>query len=260
MEKFIEFLSHGYKIRGEIHLVDGEATPHTVLLLHGFPGNVGDVLNLGQRLSRCGFNTLVFNYRGTHGSEGTFSLQNTIEDIQAAYAYLHQEQVLREFNLNPNELILGGYSYGGGMALAYAANHPEIKRVFSISGTDHGELAREYERNSALAERISVEFDEMKGPSGPVRLEFRTFKELIQDLSRYDLKLAATALANRDILLIGGWDDFNVMIEHHVLPFYRALVEAKAQKVQIAAFQDNHAFEKSREELAAIVTRWIKSS
>lgn len=260
MKKFIEFLSKGHKIRGEIYLVEGGVTTHTVLLLHGFPGNVGDVLDIGQRLSRHGFSTLIFNYRGTHGSEGTFSFQNTIEDIQAAYAYLHQEQVIRTYKINPNELILGGYSYGGGMALAYAANHPEIKRVFSISGTDHGELAREYKRNSALAERISVEFDEMKGPSGPVRLEFRTFKELIQNLGRYDLKLAATALADRDVLLIGGWDDFNVIIEHHVLPFYRALVDAKAQKVQIAAFQDNHAFEKSKEKLAAIVIRWIKSS
>ena len=260
MKRSIEFLSQGYKIRGEFYLADVGSTTHTALLLPGFPGAVGDVLDLGQRMSKSGINTMTFNYHGTHGSEGTFSFQNTIEDIQAAYAYLHQEQVIREFNLNPNELILGGYSYGGGMALAYAANHPEIKRVFSISGTDHGELAREYKRNSALAERISVEFDEMKGPSGPVRLEFRTFKELIQNLGRYDLKLAATALADRDVLLIGGWDDFNVIIEHHVLPFYRALVEAKAQKVQIAAFQDDHAFERSREELAATVVHWVKSS
>jgi pimeloyl-ACP methyl ester carboxylesterase len=261
MKKPIEFLSQGHKIRGEFHLVEGGATTHTVLLLPGFPGNVEDVLELGQRMSRHGFNTLTFNYRGTHKSEGTFSLQNTLEDIQAAFAYLHQERVIREFQVNTSELVLGGYSYGGGMALAYAANHPEIRRIFSIAGTDHGEFAREYERNPAFAEMISAEFEELKPPTGPVHFEGReAVKELTQNPDPYDLKLGATALADRDILLIGGWDDPNVTIEHHVLPLYRALVEANARKVQIAAFQDNHAFERSREELAAIVIRWVKSS
>jgi len=73
------------------------------------------------------------------------------------------------------------------------------------------------------------------------------------------LRLGANALASRDILLIGGWDDKNVVIEHHALPLYRALVEAKTQKIQIAAFQDDHAFERSREELAETVIHWVKS-
>ncbi|NTV51349.1 MAG: hypothetical protein HGA69_00735 [Desulfobulbaceae bacterium] len=74
------------------------------------------------------------------------------------------------------------------------------------------------------------------------------------------MKHGANALANRDILLIGGWNDMNVIIEQHILPLYRALVDVKARKVQIAAFQDDHAFERSREELAATVVHWVKSS
>jgi pimeloyl-ACP methyl ester carboxylesterase len=254
-------MSKGYKIQGKFYLAVIEPIFATVLLLPGFPGNEDDVLELGQRMSRHGFNTLTFNYRGTHKSEGTFSLQNTLEDIQAASAYLHQERVIREFQVNASELVLGGYSYGGGMALAYAANHPEIKRIFSMAGTDHGEFAREYERNPAMAEMIDAMFKELESPAGPVRFTGKAvIEELVQNPAPYDLRSNAAALADRDILLIGGWDDPNVTIEHNVLPFYRALVEANAREVQIAAFQDNHAFERSREELAAIVIRWVKSS
>jgi len=146
------------------------------------------------------------------------------------------------------------------MALAYAAGHPEIKRIFSIAGTDHDEFAREYMRNSTFSEMIDAMFEELKFPTGPVHFEGKeAIKVLTQNPDPYDLRLSATALANRDILLIGGWDDLNVTIEQHILPFYRALIDANARKLQIIAFQDNHAFERSREELAATVVRWVKS-
>lgn len=92
-------------------------------------------------------------------------------------------------------------------------------------------------------------FDELKAPTGPVRFAgIAAIEELTRNPALYDLRLNATAVANRDILLIGGWDAPYITIEHHVLPLYRALVEASARKVQIAAFQDNHAFERSRAE------------
>lgn len=257
----IDFVSKGYKIQGKFYLTMGEPTFPTVLLLQGFPGNEEDVLELGQRMSQCGINALTFNYRGTYQSEGTYSLQSTLEDISAAIEYLHQEGVIRKFQIDTGKLVLGGWSYGGGMALAYAAAHPEIERVFSIAGTDHGELGREYKRNPACAEMIDAMFEELKSPTGPVRFVGKAvIEELVQNPAPYDLRPNATAVANRDILLVGGWDDPYVTIEHHVLPFYRALVDANARKVQIAAFQDNHAFEKSREELAVIVIRWVKPS
>ena len=82
----VEFDSEGKKIQGKFYSAKGEPHLPTVLLLQGFPGNEDDVLELGQRMSQQGINTLTFNYRGTHQSEGTFSLRNTLKDIQAARA------------------------------------------------------------------------------------------------------------------------------------------------------------------------------
>jgi len=257
----IDFVSRGYKIQGKFYLAVGEPPFATVLLLHGFPGNEEDVLELGHRMSQCGINALTFSYRGTYQSEGTYGLQSTLEDISAAIEYLHHEGVIRKFQIDTGKLVLGGYSYGGGMALAYAATHPEIERIFSIAGSDHGEHAREYERNPAYAAMLDAMFEELKSPTGPVRFMGKAaIGELVQNPAPYDLIPNATMLANHDILLIGGWDDQFNPIEHHLLPLYRMLVAANARKVQIAACQDNHAFERSREELAAIVIRWVKPS
>lgn len=254
----LEFVSAGSKIQGKFHPATGVPPFHTVLMLSGLPGNEDDVLELGQLMSQRGINSLIFNYQGTHQSGGTYSLRNTLKDIQAAIEYLHQDDVIREFKIDTDRLILGGYSYGGGMALTYAANHAEINRIVSIAGTDHGEFVREYMRNSTFAEMIDASFEEMKYPAGPIHFGGKeAITKLMQNPDPYDLRLSAAALANRDILLIGGWDDPNVTIEHHILPFYRALVASNAVRVRLIAFQDDHAFEKSRGELAHIVANWI---
>jgi dienelactone hydrolase len=254
----VEFVSQGCKLRGRFYCALGDPPFPTALLMSGFPGNEIDVLQLGQGLSQHGVNTLIFNYCGTHQSAGTFSMRHTLEDIHAAWLYLHQEEIIGRFRIDTSRLVLGGYSYGGGMALVYAAGRADVKRVLSIAGTDHGELARAYEGSPALAATIDAMFDELKAPTGPVRFEGQaTIEELTQDPAPYDLRRSAAVLANRDILLIGGWDDLNVTIEHHLLPFYRALVASHAPKVHIVALQDDHAFERSREELEQIVADWI---
>ena len=259
MKKPVEFDSAGQRVRGMFYLAEGELPLPTVLLLRGFPAGEGDVL-LGQRMAQLGINTLTFSYRGTGESEGTFSLRNVQQDIHAALTTLHQEGTVRAFKVDTGRLILGGVSFGGGMAFAYAVNHPEIKRIFSIAGDDYGAFARQYQRNPAFAARIDGVFEALWFPSGPVRFAGKgVLEELTQDPAPYDLRLNAAALANRDILLIGGWDDLNVTIEGRILPFYRALVDAGAQNVQIVAFQDDHTFETSREELAALIIRWVES-
>jgi len=259
MRVLVEFVSEGFKICGKLYPAMGEPRLPTVLLLQGFPGNEDDLLGLGERMSRHGINSLTFNYRGTHRSEGTFSLRSTLKDIQAALEYLRQEEVVRRFKIDTGKLVLGGYSYGGGMAFAYAANHPEIKRIFSIAGTDHGEFGREYMRNAEMREMIDAMFEKLKFPTGPVRYSSEMpLEELIKNPAPYDLRLHAAALADRDLLLIGGWDDSNVTIEHHIVPLYRALVNLKAE-VRIAAFQDNHVFSKCRDELTITLVDWMRA-
>jgi dienelactone hydrolase len=256
----ISFQSQGHSLKGKFYQGDTTGRALTLILLQGFPGNQQDVLGLGQKLAIAGVNVFTFNYSGTHKSEGEFTMSNTLTDIQAAYDYLHQSDVVRRFHVDTSRVILGGYSYGGGMALTYASRHPEIRRVVSIAGTDHGEFAREYLRNPQMAQSMDSLFDKLKTPDGPINFEGRgLLKKLAANPTPVDLRLSANDLAPRDILLIGGWDDAQITIDQFLLPLYRSLKKAGANKIRFVALHADHSFRNVREELATELLRWMQS-
>jgi dipeptidyl aminopeptidase/acylaminoacyl peptidase len=256
----------GVVLKGKFHAAAGQGPFATVILLHGFPGNETDVLGLGGRLSAQGINVLTFNYSGTFGSGGLDSFTHTLEDIGAAFAFIHRAETISAYGIDTTRVFLGGWSYGGGMALTYAALHPDVRAVFSIAGTDHGEFMREYERNPEFAKTMDEGFVSLAAPDGPVRFDKGGPPKEIAAIGiehiepALDLRKSAPLLAPKRILLIAGWDDPNVTVDHHILPFYRALQEAQAQNVRLVAFQDDHAFKKSRADIAQVVRDWIAAT
>ncbi len=256
----ITFQTQGHFLKGKFYQGGTTGPTPTLILLQGFPGNQQDVLGLGQKLATAGVNVLTFNYSGTHKSEGEFSMSNTLTDIQAAYDYLHQSDIVRRFHVDTSRVVLVGYSYGGGMALTYASRHPEIRRVISIAGTDHGEFAREYLRNPQMAQSMDSLFDKLKTPDGPINFEGSgLLKKLAANPTPVDLRLSANDLAARDILLIGGWDDAQITIDQFLLPLYRALKKAVATKIRFVTLHTDHSFRNVREELATELVRWMQS-
>lgn len=256
----------GIFLKGKIYAVEEDGLFPSVVLLQGFPGNEKDVLGIGQKLVQVGINVLTFNYSGTYKSQGEFSFDNSQKDIEAAFDFIRRPENILKYKIDTAQIILGGYSYGGGMALTYAANHPEIREVFSIAGNDHGAFMREYNRNPEMKKMIDEMFDELKAQPEKVRFApGGTPKEIaemkfIELNPTYDLQYCATLLAPKDILLIGGWNDQNVSIENIILPLYRALKNEKAKNIKITAFQDNHSFKNSRVELVQMIIEWIKSA
>jgi pimeloyl-ACP methyl ester carboxylesterase len=253
----VEFASQGETVRGTLYLTGRDSSLATVLLLGGFPDdNEEDVLALGERMLQQGINALTFNYRGTHRNGGIFSFANTLQDIEAASDYLRKdERVADPYRIRADWLVLVGLSYGGGLALAYAARHPEIRHVVSIAGTDHGELIRAYRRDPSFAHRLDAWFEKLGFPAGPIHFHGRAAlqEELLRNPDPYDLRLNAPALADRNILMIGGWDDLWITLEDHLLPLYRALVAAGARQVELTAVRDDHNFLQSQEEVARII-------
>ena len=230
----------------------------TVILPQGSPGNEEDVLGLGQHFASNGYNALTFNYSGTQSSEGLSSFADSQLDIAAAYRFLEESE---DLPVDKSRLVLGGWSYGGGMALTYAASHSEVTAAFSVAGTDHGEFMREYIRDADYRSLVDGIFDEMAVPGSPWRLAPdatpREIAERHLDIDAYDLRLAAPSLADRHLLLIGGWHDVNVKVENHLLPLYRVLQSEGARHVSIVAFEDSHGFENVRDELADVILRWM---
>jgi pimeloyl-ACP methyl ester carboxylesterase len=253
----------GVQLKGKFYITEKDGSYPTVILLHGFPGGEGDVLGIGAKLSEAGINVLTFNYSGTHHSEGEFNFDNSQKDIGTAFDFIFKSENIIKFKIDTTHIILGGYSFGGGMALTYAANHPEINEVFSIAGNDHGAAIREYKQNSQRQRMLDNIFDELQSEPEIVRFgSGGTPKELsemniIKSNPTYDLRYCVPLLAPKKILLIAGWDDNNVSIENIVLPLYREFQKENAQNVKIMAVQDDHSFKNSREDLAQIIIDWL---
>lgn len=259
----VTFTSQGHRVRGRLFIpAEGEPSD-VVLLLPGFPGNEKDVLGVGERLVRAGIGVLMFNYRGTYRSEGDYSLPHAQEDIAAAHTFLLREGVPASFRAAAADLVVGGYSFGGGMGLTYTANHPAIRRAFSIAGTDHGTFMRIYERDREFRSLVDEIFGSLAHPQGPVRFAAtqsrpdKTFAGQKLNVQPYDLQRIAPALANRHLLFLWGWDDVNNRIEDHLVPLYRALVRAGASNVRIETFATDHSFSNVQDELAAVIVDWI---
>jgi pimeloyl-ACP methyl ester carboxylesterase len=251
------------KLKGRFYQAGSSGLSVTVILLPGFPGGGTDVFGIGKKLSESGINAVTFNYSGTHQSEGLYNFTNSLSDIKAAYDFIHKPDNIIKYGIDTSKIILGGYSYGGGMALSYAAIHPEIDYIFSVAGTDHGEFMREYNRNTVFAENMDAWFEKLKAPDGPVRFDVFAVpgdiarKEISVVEPMLDLRKAAPMLASREILLIGGWDDAGPTIDHHILPLYRALQKENAAGVKITALQTDHSFKNVRAELGAIIVDWV---
>lgn len=74
-------------------------------------------MGIGKQLSLSGINAVTFNYSGTLKSEGKTNHQNSESDIAAAYKFIHSPGNIRMFKIDTSRIILGGWSYGGGMAM-----------------------------------------------------------------------------------------------------------------------------------------------
>ena len=255
----------GVLLKGKFHVAEGTGFLPTVLLLQGFPGNETDVLGVGKILSESGINTMTFNYSGTFKSQGSTSLENSLLDIKAAFDFLNNSENIKRFKIDTTAIFLGGYSYGGGMALTYSIMHPGIKNVFSIAGVDWGEYYLEYIRNPEFKKTTDASMTKMASMTEQIRFEKGAMPDeitrggIVHLDSAYFLQKSSKTLALKDILIICGWDDPMATIDKYILPLYRALRKEKAQSVQINAFQDGHNFSKSRAELAMVVAKWIKT-
>jgi len=231
----------------------------TVILCHGFPGNNTDVLGLGERLMKEGFNALAFNYRGTWGSEGPLTIANSLEDVISAIRYVKSSFAVREFDVDPSSITVIGYSYGGGMALLGSLNDLAVGRVVYIAGGNLSEVGRMMQQSGDFRRAVLKMVDQGISDSGfrdskPEEL----FAEVFADMNKYDLVKHAEALSYKDILIIGGWSDQENTVEHHILPLFRALQRHGAKQVQIEIFDADHSFTNVRSQLADRIVSWLK--
>lgn len=106
--------------------IPNEHTDKTVILLHGYPADKGNILPSLAFLAEH-YNLLLFDFRYLGESGGVYSTAgaNETKDLAAAIRWLKERGI--------NEIGIWGFSLGGAVALMTAGSFPEVKAVVSES-------------------------------------------------------------------------------------------------------------------------------
>jgi uncharacterized protein len=200
--------SHGAMLNALGYIASGAGPHPVVVLLHGFPGNEKN-LDLAQAIRRDGWDVVYFDYRGSWGSPGNFSFTHSIEDTQAAVAYLRDAANAKKLRSDPAYIVLIGHSMGGFMARYVAAQDPAIKAVGLISAADMGvdrvqslKPGEEKKAVAALAADFAAEGMAPLAGCTPESLA----KEVVANAAAWNIVALAPKLASRPMLVITSDD------------------------------------------------------
>ena len=140
--------SHGVDLNALMYIAPGAGPHPVVILLNGYPGNERN-LDIAQAIRRDGWNVLTFNYRGSWGTSGAFSLMHCAEDASAAIAFLRSPAYAAQLRTDPKRIVLIGHSIGGSLAVYAAARSRSVTAVGMISAAHLRSLGN-LDRDAAL--------------------------------------------------------------------------------------------------------------
>ncbi len=253
----LQLPSHGALLNALVYVAAGAGPHPVVVLLHGFPGNEKN-LDLAQAIRRAGWNVLYFNYRGSWGSPGDFSFTHTMEDTQAAIAFLRDPATAKKLRVDPDHIVLVGHSMGGFMATYGGAEDTKIQAVGIISAANLGGMgsrgntpANPEEAVKKIAASLASEGMAPLAGCTPEGLA----REILANRPKWNFVDYAAKLASRPILVVTSDDG--------LAPAGGALVDAlrKAGDKDVTAVHmtTDHSYSDHRIGLEAAVLKWLDS-
>ncbi len=197
--------------------VYGEGSPGhaAIIVCHGWPGDLGDMLGLAGALRGAGFNVLAFDFRGCGESDrGPVTLgYREAQDVVGAVRFLRERRPGQAQRIG-----VVGLSMGAAAAILAAAGAPEIEAV--VADSSYARLDREVDRV----------FGQFWGPLAPLASSpARWLAERLIGipLSRVSPLEGVAQLSPRPLLIIHGTRDHVTNVED-ARALYRASGEPKA--------------------------------
>ncbi len=90
-----------------------------VLFCHGNAGNIGDLVDVADVISKLGFSVTLFDYRGYGESNGKPGEREMLEDANVCYRYLTQQRGIAK-----ERIIWFGHSLGAAVACRAVVENP----------------------------------------------------------------------------------------------------------------------------------------
>lgn len=124
---------HPVRLEGVLHFPDGGEPWPAAVVCHPHPLGGGTMHNgvvvaIAKALADKGMAALRFNFRGVGGSQGQYD-GGQGEQVDVAGAI---EWILAQPGVDPNRILLAGYSFGAGVGLAYAQTDPRVAAVAAV--------------------------------------------------------------------------------------------------------------------------------
>jgi uncharacterized protein len=254
----IDLRNNGAKLDAKFYSVNRTEKVPTIILLHGFPGNQSSPLGLADKLNSAGFNILVFNYQGSYLSEGSFSFDNSIDNVDAAMNFLLDPGNKMRFNIDTSKIVVCGYSFGATIAIESGIYSNKIRNIISIANDDHSVSLKKVAADSAFRKGYEQFISNSFEPSGPFRGDLKAQMEFyLQNIDRYDLVKNADKLITKKVLFIVGWQDKTSFLEVNTIPLYRKLQQLNAGNISIKGFESDHRFSNVIDDITDTITQWI---
>ncbi len=253
----LSFRSGGSKLNGLMYIANGPGPHPTVVLLHGYAGNERN-LDLAQAMRRAGNNVLYFNYRGTWGSAGEFSVQHALDDVAKALRLVRDKEWAAEYRSDPDRVALVGHSFGGFLGAITTAEDSSVACLAFLAGANVGALGTLARDNDEVKAQLEAGFGaDMDVDGGPINGDAQRFvAELVDHAETYDLQSRAPALATRPLLMVAGERDEALPKADHHDRVVAALRAADAERLTELVFNDDHSFSANRIELARQLVDW----
>ena len=186
--------SDGVKIKGWFIKGNGKGRVPTVIICHGLGANRSDFTELAAGLSRNGYNTLLFDFRGHGESERKASSFGYLEqrDLLGAIRYIKGRK-----DVDAEEIAVYGFSMGGAVAVLTAAETSDIKGVIADSSfTTLREQGERLFKGSLLPSSIFL-----RPITWMYELSFRLDAGKVAPIDRIH------DISPRGVMIIGGGED-----------------------------------------------------
>lgn len=256
----LSFESGGSKLNGLMYVANGPGPHPTVVMLHGYPGNERN-LDLAQAMRRAGMNVLYFDYRGTWGSGGEFSIAHALEDVAKAVERARSEEWASAYRADPDRVALVGHSLGGFLGAITTAEDDRIACFAFLAGADLGWMGLQARKDaSALAGWESFFGQQMDARGGPVHGDARRVaSELVNRAEEWSVPSRAVDLATRPLLVVAAARDEVTPKTNHHDRVIAALREADAERLTEVILDDDHVFSAHRIGLARRLVDWLRA-
>ena len=238
--------SHDGTLNGHVYLADGGGPHPTVVLLHGYPGNEKN-LDVAQALRRAGLNAVFFHPRGAWGSKGTWSLANSLADL---------DRIIAEARSNPDwradqRIGLLGHSMGGFLTVAATAQNPAVSCGAALAAPN---LALYTNDAAGNRDRLSV-------PPAPQvwAASYTLWGEIVAAGQAFNTERLAKQLAAKPVLLIAGANDAVVDPTMHHTPVVNEIRRQGGGQLEALVLPADHAFSTQRMALTRAIVEFFTS-